>query len=300
MIDYVQFAGPDSVRNLNAELADVDPTGLERIYGTPTSQVPCLSLYLTGCNNQINYSDNPIQNRANTLTPNDDASWVNPPGGGTAGEAIAGFDSFINQVFNGSLRGIGTDPNSHIRYYATNLNLTAQVPFTPTRTVFQYTSWQANDPLVHYTAGDLNYSGLDYNGVKTGTNQWNKTSSAFPILPDLGQLNKRYQPWGINLQTAGTDPNPYNSQTKIRWSIQSDDWDFPAYKFPSVGWLGRVHRGTPWQTVYLKVAGDSELTKTEDQHIGWLGSGREMAIPLTPPTLRRRRTGCCLMFSPPL
>jgi hypothetical protein len=30
------------------------------------------------------------------------------------------------------------------------------------------------------------------------------------------------------------------------------DWQFPTNKFPSVGWLGRVHRGTPWQTVYFK------------------------------------------------
>jgi hypothetical protein len=29
-------------------------------------------------------------------------------------------------------------------------------------------------------------------------------------------------------------------------------WEFPTNKFPSVGWLGRVHRGTPWQTVYFK------------------------------------------------
>ena len=34
----------------------------------------------------------------------------------------------------------------------------------------------------------------------------------------------------------------------------SDDWDFPTNKFPTVGWLGRVHRGTPWQTVYLKAS----------------------------------------------
>jgi hypothetical protein len=32
----------------------------------------------------------------------------------------------------------------------------------------------------------------------------------------------------------------------------SDYWDFPTNKFPTTGWLGRVHRGTPWQTVYLK------------------------------------------------
>ena len=33
-----------------------------------------------------------------------------------------------------------------------------------------------------------------------------------------------------------------------------DDWDFPVGKFPNVGWLGRVHRGSPWQTVYLKAS----------------------------------------------
>ena len=33
---------------------------------------------------------------------------------------------------------------------------------------------------------------------------------------------------------------------------RSDDWDFPTNKFANVGWLGRVHRGTPWQTIYLK------------------------------------------------
>src|SRR5207247_5997556 len=36
------------------------------------------------------------------------------------------------------------------------------------------------------------------------------------------------------------------------WS--PDNWDFPTNKFPSIGWLGRVHRGTPWQTIYLKAA----------------------------------------------
>ena len=33
---------------------------------------------------------------------------------------------------------------------------------------------------------------------------------------------------------------------------RSDDWDFPGNKYPNIGWLGRVHRGTPWQTVFLK------------------------------------------------
>jgi hypothetical protein len=33
---------------------------------------------------------------------------------------------------------------------------------------------------------------------------------------------------------------------------RSDYWDFPTNKLPNLGWVGRVHRGTPWQTVYLK------------------------------------------------
>jgi hypothetical protein len=32
----------------------------------------------------------------------------------------------------------------------------------------------------------------------------------------------------------------------------SDDWLFPTNALPSLGWIGRVHRGTPWQTIYLK------------------------------------------------
>ena len=32
-----------------------------------------------------------------------------------------------------------------------------QAPYTPTATVVQHVSWQANDPLVHYTASDLNW-----------------------------------------------------------------------------------------------------------------------------------------------
>jgi hypothetical protein len=33
---------------------------------------------------------------------------------------------------------------------------------------------------------------------------------------------------------------------------KSDNWDFPTNQYPTVGLIGRVHRGTPWQTVYLK------------------------------------------------
>jgi hypothetical protein len=37
----------------------------------------------------------------------------------------------------------------------------------------------------------------------------------------------------------------------------ADDWDFPTNALPDLSWLGRVHRGTPWQTLYLKAPGTS-------------------------------------------
>ena len=50
------------------------------------------------------------------------------------------------------------------------------------------------------------------------------------------------------------DQNTYNLAIKDPLVYSSDNWDFPTNKFPTVGWLGRVHRGTPWQTVYLKAS----------------------------------------------
>ena len=40
-------------------------------------------------------------------------------------------------------------------------NYVVQVPFTPMATILQYTSWQANDPLVHYLASDLIFNGVE-------------------------------------------------------------------------------------------------------------------------------------------
>src|SRR5208283_5077810 len=65
-------------------------------------------------------------------------------------------------------------------------------------------------------------------------------------------LNQRYAPWGVGVSPAGADQNTANLAYKDPLVRMSDDWDFPTNKFPTVGWLGRVHRGTPWQTVYLK------------------------------------------------
>jgi hypothetical protein len=117
-------------------------------------------------------------------------------------------------------------------------------PFDPYRPIYVHTSWQANDPLVHYTAGDLKDLSVDE------TNRVNFQSQN-PPLPNIGVINTRYRPWGGNPQN--NDPmTDYQMAVKDPMVTRSDDWDFPTNKYPNIGWLGRVHRGTPWQTVFLK------------------------------------------------
>jgi hypothetical protein len=168
--------------------------------------------------------------------------------GQSAGQEIASFNAFLSPNHVGS----GTDPNTVNRYKSTNLDLIVQVPFTPARFVYGYTSWQANDPLVHYMASDLNYSGNEPSGLQTGWHQWNSSTTNLPAN-NLGALNDRYQPWVTrHLAIAGTDSSPTNLALQDPLIYSSDDWNFPTNKLPTVGWIGRVHRGTPWQTVYLK------------------------------------------------
>ncbi|PYL00803.1 MAG: hypothetical protein DME19_03875 [Verrucomicrobia bacterium] len=123
-----------------------------------------------------------------------------------------------------------------------------QVPFTPTRKLNQQLSWQVNDPLVHYTAQDL------YDPFYADTNNVQALlPSQSPQANNIRKLNERYRPWGGK---PGKDASgialAFDAAIKDPLIIQSDDWDFPTNRFPNIGWLGRVHRGTPWQTVYLK------------------------------------------------
>ncbi|MFN7141177.1 MAG: hypothetical protein ACK4UN_17750, partial [Limisphaerales bacterium] len=143
-----------------------------------------------------------------------------------------------------------------------------QAPFSPTRRIYVRNSWQANDPLVHYTPGDL----VESREVKTitGARGYSDFSES-----NLGKLNKRYSPWGGHrppLTIDGEEEEMGNLKFElgvkdpmVRWS---DDWDFSTNKFPNVGWLGRVHRGTPWQTVYLK-----STVVSNDVWVKWTGSG---------------------------
>jgi hypothetical protein len=148
-------------------------------------------------------------------------------------------------------------------------------PFDPYRPIYIHTSWQANDPLVHYTTGDLLDLSIDE------TNRVN-FYTLNPPLPNIGQINTRYRPWGGNPQN--TDPmTDYQMAVKDPYVTRSDDWDFPTNKFPNIGWLGRVHRGTPWQTVFLKSTNFMQTAGRLDLSLGnwakWTGNPVTIAIP---------------------
>ncbi len=133
----------------------------------------------------------------------------------------------------------------------------------------------ANDPVVHYTLEDLRPGavwlivdpdggpGRSPNGQGT---QMPSDASHHRIEAgrDMKARSVRaYAPWGWGQALPGgaagvasgagmtVEKDPGRKDPGI---TASDDWDFPSSPLPSVGWLGRVHRGTPWQTVYLKSA----------------------------------------------
>jgi hypothetical protein len=116
-------------------------------------------------------------------------------------------------------------------YYTTN---TFYAPYVPTFATNFYTIWQANDPLVHYMLSDLVGPPLTYP----------------PFVP--GIINARYQPWGGNPLYSSSSTTKFNLAIKDPFMVGSDYWDFPTNPLPNLTWLGRVHRGTPWQTIYLK------------------------------------------------
>ncbi len=260
IIDYVQLNGMGSPRDLNTEIADPDSYGQwsTNLNGNIPPYVP------QGVINQILYSLN-----GGTL-PSEDSDMG--PNWSTASipnflynDPVAQQDYF--KAFFAS--------NNTATYYdthrtpprfdiITNFELAVQAPYTPTRLVVQRLTWQANDPLVHYLASDLTDTIDDTNTQHTVN--WTNWPAEF------GRPNHRYMPWGGNPSYPGTDPNPYNPALKDPLTTNSDSWDFPTYKLPTIGWLGRVHRGTPWQTVFLKSPDILKEIQTDGVHTNYIGT----------------------------
>lgn len=151
-----------------------------------------------------------------------------------------------------------------------NTNLVMLSPFEPTITLRLIKSWQVNDPLVHYTLADLTdprlTNGVDY--VRPPENVGNIYAKSFYY--NLGKVNtQRYLPWPKDPLSSPSPEIQGNFVFKDPGIHSSDDWNFPTNKFPSLGWIGRVHRGTPWQTIYLKSERVDPAEVARD-HLNWL------------------------------
>jgi len=243
VIDYVHFAGPESAYNVNQYLADNDPVNPVGVWDTnypPGYSPPTGPTY--GIFNQIAISKN-------GSPPLEDGLWQADPEAIPIG-TIAQQQAFFRAFFL---------PGNHSGT-VTNLQLSEVAPYAPTRYIVQYVTWQANDPLVHYLASDIdapspNNTTFPQQGVSVSS------ASAQTITPltglNLGSLNDRYDPWGGYPQLSfeygfQNDPNAYNLSERDPLVYSPDDWNFPAGQSLNSEWLGQVHRGTPWQTIYLK------------------------------------------------
>jgi len=257
VIDYVQLSGPNTTRDLTSEIiTNYDaPVVSAQASGSELWNTNYESGRPIGLLSQIGIS------LGNYTASAASGTWDQSSPSLLANE-IAGFNAFFGYAppppyTPGELQAIA----------AASATTSIQTPFIPMATVVQHTSWQANDPLVHYLASDLNWQNavvLDRYVDNLTNNNPNGT---------LGILNQSYRPWGGNPLMAGSDPNPYNLALKDPLVRRSDDWDFPTNESLSGAWLGRVHRGTPWQTIYLKASDILDQTNGSGTDIGtntWL------------------------------
>ncbi|HZF01894.1 MAG TPA: pilus assembly PilX N-terminal domain-containing protein [Methylomirabilota bacterium] len=266
IIDYVQLGGLDSSRDLNSEIQD--PLN-NRYHFWDTN--------LYGITEQIKVSKSGTNWEGVGLIGADGWTTATIPGGPVSG---AGSAQAQEAFFTGFFAVSGKYAYNGKTY--TNTLLAMQAPYTPIITAVQHSSWEVNDPLVHYIASDLAPT-----DIKDATFDW--PPSGADLVQDLGSVNQRYMPWGRGFPVNNRDDsNPYNLAFKDPLVGQSDNWDFPTNKFPTAGWLGRVHRGTPWQTVYLKAMNilDYAVPNSVNGYLtwsDWTGNGNSFDATNTAP-----------------
>ncbi|HEY5915273.1 MAG TPA: hypothetical protein VJA21_32225, partial [Verrucomicrobiae bacterium] len=237
IVDYVNLKNSEGTLDLTTKLtegADCSTIG-PGTYNDPAAQWCITRQYgnplgpTYGILNQIGVGLNGTENW-NSFS-------VDPYAGNDAHKAVDGFRY--------NLRGWAPiyPENQGMAFFKSNV---FYAPFDPYRPIFIHTTWQANDPLVHYTMGDL----IDLNLQPTNRVDF---ASHNPPLDNIGKINNRFEPWGGNSAgRSSPDIAPFDISAKDPLLTRSDFWDFPTNKYPNVGWLGRVHRGTPWQTIFLK------------------------------------------------
>ncbi|HEX3797336.1 MAG TPA: hypothetical protein VH413_01440 [Verrucomicrobiae bacterium] len=223
VIDYVQLGGMNFTRNLTSELPGTDGGGDGGVWLTNLNR---------GILNQISISEG--VNVANFLSP---ADWIaDSLPGNSQMNAIAAFAAFIN--------GQGGLTNALI------------TPFTPTRKIVSTYVWQANDPLVHYMLSDLTPSPIQLH-LTTNYVLVGSLPALTNFLSNVGNPNPLYRPWDDIGTPNGTRTDPlttyaFSPAIKDPLVLNSDSWNFPTNLPLTLQSIANVHRGTPWQTVYLK------------------------------------------------
>jgi len=264
VIDYVQLGDPNTVGNLNRSMTDPNyPDITQTRYQWSTNAYPASNSANNptyGLINQFTVSRSP------SYAPIAGGQWVSPSSflppamliGLNANQVPAAEAAFFSAFF------IPTS-NGQFQYGGKlffNTNLAIQAPYTPLRTIFSGFLLQANDPLVHYLASDLNAQtgakAIWGNGSTWENGVWlhvdDPQNQPMPIAP-LNHIGGRYQPWGqygLMAEQFDVDTNAYNLGYKDPLIWWPDSWTFPTNLLQSLGDLGQVHRGTPWQTFYLK------------------------------------------------
>jgi len=256
IVDYVNLAYNNDPFDITTALFNGGKTNgvMDAFYGSmwvtnrPGGSNAPISVPTYGIMNQIGASLGVNTNQLDWKT----ALAALPPGWDRQGA----INFFRHNLANLPPIGTLTTPLSLTnRFYA---------PIEPTRDIYLYNSWQANDPLVHYTVGDLTPM------PNTNACDWDTSARLNSTVGNIGFVNSRYEPWPGNSLAGGSgSPTLTDIRVKDPLVTQPSDWEFPTNKFPNVGWLGRVHRGTPWQTVYLKAAPAIPLIWQN-----WSGNGR--------------------------
>ncbi len=143
-----------------------------------------------------------------------------------------------------------------------NPSLTIVTPFNPVARLLLVKTWAANDPMLHQTALDL------ANGLPNGNSYYLPPSvSVSNIWPStLRKLNNTYSPWHGH-PDKHSYPEGGNRALKDAGVSSASHWNFPTNEALAAHWLGRVHRGTPWQTIYLQ----SDVADIS----AWLHTGRD-------------------------
>ncbi len=254
VVDYLQLNELNGVRDLSQELATSTGTFVNGNSGSTPSEAIFWATNRPSGNSVFNPPLGVINQIQAALGIIDVPDW-NSFGIGQAAGALKQKEIDAFRFF------CGLPPKYNPG--TVNTNLVTTVPFTPTRKISQYLTWQANDPFVHFVRQDLE-SRRSFNGIR-------REQPNGPILPvpNVGSLNDRFEPWGGSRQSSINSPGGvprYSAACKDPLVFSAKDWDFENDGRLNFAWIGKVHRGTPWQTLYLKSAAvESDTWRT------WLG-----------------------------